>query len=110
MDLIPIQPHRSELIKPTVATANDGGSKSQSGYIKRAVKNDEVKISDEIKRLIGEDPVIEEKNFAGIIKEFILSLFRRIKSVLNFKFPEKKPEPVKAEKKDFLSCTKHADE
>ena len=107
MDLIPIQSNRNELIRPATATANDGGSKSQSGYIKRAVKNDEIKISEECKRLVGEDPFIEEKNFAAIIKEFILSLFKQIKTVLSFKIPSERQEPEKHEKKDFLSFTKH---
>jgi len=119
MDLIPIKP-TSNLIRATTGTANDGGSKSQSGYInvRTGEKNDELKLSDEGKRLIGEDPVVDDKSFLNAVKEFFLSIFRFIKKVFSFKlpafsFPKKKPEPQivetveKSEVKNFLGYTKH---
>ena len=73
MDMLPIKPTSNNLIRPTTGTANDGGSKSQGGYINvRTGKTDELKISDEGKRLIGDDPVVDEKSFLTVIKEFIL--------------------------------------
>lgn len=117
MDMLPIKPTSNNLIRPTTSTANDGGSKSQGGYInvRTGEKNDEIKLSEESKRLIGEDPVIDEKSFLTIIKEFILSFFRNILNFLKklrFKRPEKKQEPQKVEiheneVKNFLGYTKH---
>jgi len=124
MDLLPIQPISNNLIKPTTGTANDGGSKSQGGYVNvrtgKNEKTDKITISEESKRLIGEDPVIDEKSLFTIIKEFILSVFRNIVKIFNFKLPEKaKQEPQEIEKieisekgevKDFLGFTRHTSE
>lgn len=107
MDILPIKPTSNNLIRPTTGTANDGGSKSQSGYINvrtgKPEKNDELTISDEGKRLIGEDPVIDEKSFLLSIKEFLLSLWNRFLKIFSFKiFKKKKKKP---EKKEFLGYT-----
>jgi hypothetical protein len=121
MDLIPIQPTGNNLIRPATGTANDGGSKSQGGYInvRTGKKNDELQISDEGKRLIGEDPVDDdEKSFLTVIKEFILSVFRYIVKLFSFiKLPKKKLEPQKipetvekSEVKNFLGFTRHVSE
>jgi len=119
MDLIPIKPSNN-LIRPATSTANDGGSKSQSGYInvRTGEKSDELKLSDEGKRLIGEDPVVDDKSFLNAVKEFFLSILRFIKKVFSFKlppfhFPKKKQPPQivetveKSEVKNFLGYTKH---
>jgi hypothetical protein len=111
MDLIPIQPTGNNFIKPATSTANDGGSKSQSGYINTRIgNNDELKLSEESKRLIGEDPVVEEKSFLIIIKEFIISLVKKIIKILSFKSPEKKQEVKKSETGHFLDFTGHINE
>jgi len=119
MDLIPIKP-TSNLIRATTGTANDGGSKSQSGYInvRTGEKNDELKLSDEGKRLIGEDPVIDDKSFLDAVKNFFRSIFQFIKKIFSFKikFPEKKQKPETIETteesqvKNFLGYTKHNNE
>jgi len=116
MDLLPIKPS-SNLIKPATSASNDGGSKSQSGYINvrtgKPEKTDEVNISDEGKRLIGDDPVVDEKSFITAIKEFFLLIFRFIKKIFSFKFLAKKPKPQeiksseKSEIKEFLGFTRH---
>ena len=119
MDLLPIKPSNN-LIRPATSTANDGGSKSQSGYInvRTGEKNDELKLSDEGKRLIGEDPVVDDKSFLNAIKDFFLSILKFIKKVFSFKippfhFPKKKQPPqtvetvAKSEVKNFLGYTKH---
>lgn len=115
MDMLPIQPNKNGFIRPTIATANDGGSKSQSGYIKRAEKNDKLNISDESKRLIGEEQEIEEENNNFLIdllislKDFILSLFKFISKILSFKLSKIKKESQKIEKEikkeSFLAYT-----
>jgi len=119
MDILPIKP-TSNLIKPATGTANDGGSKSQGGYINvrtgKSEKSDELNISDESKRLIGEDPVIDEKSFITAIKEFFLSIFKFIVKIFSFKLPKKAPKPQeikqaeKSEVKEFLGFTKHTSE
>jgi len=122
MDLLPIKPSNN-LIRPATSTANDGGSKSQSGYInvRTGEKNDELKLSDEGKRLIGEDPVVDDKSFLNAIKDFFLSILKFIKKVFSFKlpsfnFPKKKQPPqivetvAKSEVKNFLGYTKHVSE
>lgn len=96
MDMLPIQPMKNNLIKPTTGTANDGGSKSQGGYIN--VRGDEVTISDESKRLMGEDPVVEERSFFIILKDFIISFIKKIIKLVLFMLPEKKQVTKKEEK------------
>ncbi len=80
MDMRPIQPGKVDLIRPTISTANDGGSKSQGGYINiRGDDGDKIEISEETKRLLGEDAVeVEETNPWNVIKEFFLSLITAI--------------------------------
>jgi len=118
MDMLPIKPVSNNLIKPTTGTANDGGSKSQSGYIntRTSEKTDELTLSDESKRLIGEDPVEEEKSFLTALKEFFLNLLKNIGKffkIFSFKFPEKKQVSQNTEKsqsgevKNFLGYTRH---
>ncbi len=129
MDMLPIKPSNN-LIKPTIGTANDGGSKSQSGYVNVRTgqpEGDKIQISDESKRLIGEDPIIEEKNFFEVLKEFFIKIFRSISKIFSFKLTEKSSEleitekieekteeiiedkklEEKNETKDFLKFTKH---
>ena len=125
MDLIPINPIGNNLIKAATGTQNDGGSKSQGGYVnaRTGENKNELKISDEGKRLIGEDPVIDEKSFFDVLKEFILSLLRSITKIFSFKkAAEKKQESQKVETtetgehhennevKDFLGYTRHNNE
>ncbi|MEI8389894.1 MAG: hypothetical protein WCG23_08415 [bacterium] len=120
MDMLPIKPTSNNLIRPTTGTANDGGSKSQGGYINvRTGKTDELKISDEGKRLIGDDPVVDEKSFLTVIKEFILLVLNTISKIFSFKIPKNKRKPKIAEKaktneeneksevKNFLGFTRH---
>lgn len=127
MDLLPIKPNNN-LIRPATGTANDGGSKSQGGYINvRSGQQEKIIISDESKRLIGEDPVVDEKSLFLIIKEFVLKffkLFRNIIKNLNFKLPKKikkqesqksqkieeNKETEKSEVKNFLGFTRHISE
>jgi hypothetical protein len=110
MDMLPIRPTGGDYIKPATSTTNDGGSKSQSGYIprgERKEKKDELIVSDESKRLIGEDNIeLEESHFLenifAAIKEFFASLIKFILKI--FRFPVGKgqnnvPADLFAEKK-----------
>jgi hypothetical protein len=100
MDMLPIRPPGGDYIKPATSTANDGGSKSQSGYMprgERKEKKDEIIVSAESKRLIGDDTIIVEEShifedFFSKIKNFISKLIKFVSQVLKraFKF-EKKP-------------------
>lgn len=106
MDMLPIRPSGGEYIKPATSTANDGGSKSQSGYIprgERKEKKDEIIVSDETKRLLGEDPVIEEENsLFDSIKEFFASLIKAVSKLFSFQPKDTKqdlPLDLFAEKK-----------
>lgn len=116
MDMLPIKPIANNLIKATTGTANDGGSKSQSGYInvRTGDGGDELKLSDESKRLIGEDPVIEDDksfllNFLNKLKEFFVSLFKKVFALFNFKksVEVKQETPKVSEVNNFLGYTKH---
>jgi len=85
MDMLPIRPGGSESIKPATSSENDGGSKSQSGYVNVRIgkeEKDEFTGSDESKRLIGDDFEDEGKGFD--IKEFFLSLIRAVLKFLGF--------------------------
>lgn len=81
MDMLPIRPTKTDLIRPTISTANDGGSKSQSGYINvRDEGGDRIELSDEMKRLMGEENIeaVEENSSWEAIKQFLSSIINAI--------------------------------
>lgn len=89
MDMLPIRPTGSEYIKPATSTANDGGSKGQGGYINLSGhKEDQFNTSDESKRLIGEDPVVEDNALSFNIKEFFAKIIKAVMNFLGFKTAE----------------------
>jgi len=84
MDMLPIQPGRVDLIRPTIGTANDGGSKSQGGYmnVRDEDGGDTIELSDETKRLLGEDlPIEDSSTDFESLKKFFMAI---IKAILNF--------------------------
>jgi len=116
--MLPIQPSKNNLIRATTGTANDGGSKSQSGYINtREDSGDELMLSSEGEKLVGEDPVVEEDkkvlNFLQAFFAFINNIFIKLFSFLGslkFRLPEKKPPPPPQEEEhvtNFLGYTRH---
>jgi len=116
--MLPIQPSKNNLIRATTGTANDGGSKSQSGYINmREESGDELTLSSEGEKLVGEDPVVEEDkrllSFLQAIFGFITNIFVKLFSFLGsirIRLPEKKQPPPPQEEEhvtNFLGYTRH---
>lgn len=86
MDMLPIKPVSGDTIKPTTGTANDGGSKSQSGYINLSgQKEDEFRVSEESKLLIGEEPEPKVKDIFAEIKKFFMKIIRAVKKFFGLK-------------------------
>jgi len=88
MDMPPIRP---KLIRPASGTANDGGSKSNGGYLPRDVSNKQkkyqFKVSDETQMLFGEDVEVEQKTLSNILKEIFLHIY---KFIIKFFTPKSK--------------------
>jgi hypothetical protein len=58
MDLLPIQPTSSNKVNSAINLANDGGSKSQTGYFKSSGKQKE-----------EEKPHLDEVNFSNLMSD-----------------------------------------
>ena len=89
MDMLPIKPVSGDTIRPATGTANDGGSKSQGGYINLSgQKEDEFKVSDESKLLIGEEPDEEQSDVFAGIKEFFMKIIQAVKKLFGLRASE----------------------